>query len=223
MTKNREQPNIPYQQVLNCDRYNQACAGGYPFLVEKYAQDFGLTKSGQCAKSEEELKELGEGAQANDAYVRVKNFGYIGGYYGGTNTKQMMTEIYKNGPIVVGINGGYELMHYESGLFIETGEGEGKVLNDFERVDHAVLVVGWGKSGDGKKHWIIKNSYGAAWGEHGYFRMPLAGDTHGITSLTSAAIPVLGDSGYFNTPEQKVIDKTTKTLVEEVLTWETPQ
>lgn len=199
MTKNRVKPNIPYKQVLSCDRYNQACAGGYPYLVEKYAQDFGLTSSGKCAKSKSELKELGESDSDNEATYRVTKFGYIGGYYGGSRTAQMMQEIYDNGPIVVGINGGFELMHYESGLFIETGEGESGVRNDFERVDHAVMVVGWAKNPGGKgKHWIVKNSYGAGWGEHGYFKMALGGDTHGITSLTSAAIPVVGDSDYFN-------------------------
>ena len=145
MTKNREKASIPYEQVLTCDRYNQGCAGGYPFLVEKFTKDFGLTKTGHCAKSNDKLKELGEGASDNDAYVRVTKFGYIGGYYGGTKTGQMMRELHKNGPIVVGINGGYELMHYAEGLFIETGEGDnianGKgIKRDFERVDHAVLV-----------------------------------------------------------------------------------
>ena len=112
MTKNREKPRLPWGQILQCDRYNQGCAGGYPFLVEKYTQDFGLTKSGKCAASREELSELGEGTEAGrrTPYVRVKSYGYIGGYYGGTKTAQMMREIYKNGPIVVGINGGYELM-----------------------------------------------------------------------------------------------------------------
>merc|ERR1711981_1150904 len=117
-----------------------------------------------------------------------------------------MRELYTHGPIGGGINGGYELMHYAEGLFIETGEGASKrdggehqkgILNDFERVDHAVLVVGWGAQ-DGKKHWIIKNSYGANWGEKGYFRIPLGGDADGITSLTSAGKPVLGDESFFN-------------------------
>jgi len=197
-TKNREKPVFPYHQVLSCDHYNQACAGGYPYLVEKYVQDYGLTKSGKCAQSQEQLKELGEGAGEHEAAVRITKFGYIGGYYGGSKTAQMMREVYENGPIVVGINGGYELMHYSEGLFIETGEGEGQVKNDFERVDHAVLVVGWGSDEGGKKHWIIKNSYGPNWGEHGYFRIPLGGDQRGITSLTSSGMPVLGDSNYFN-------------------------
>jgi len=202
-TKNREKPNLDYTQVLECDRYNQACAGGFPYLVEKFTQDFGLTKSGKCAKAESELKELGEGRADHEAYVRVTKFGYIGGYYGGSTTAEMMQELHDNGPIVVGINGGMELMHYDSGVFIQTGEGEngvnGKgIRNDFEEVYHAVLVVGWGKDGNGKKHWIIKNSFGSGWGENGYFRMALGGDTDGITSLTSAGKPVLGGSNYFN-------------------------
>ena len=209
-TKNRVKSQIPYEQVLQCDRYNQGCAGGYPYLVEKYTQEFGLTKSGKCAKSNSELAELGEGiANEHKPFVRVKTYGYIGGYYGGTKTGQMMRELYKNGPIVVGINGGYELMMYEKGVFIETGEGERMmkqkgIRNDFERVDHAVMVVGWATDPDSKaKHWIVKNSYGSDWGENGYFRIPLGGDKDGITSLTSSAIPILAGADYFNAEAAK--------------------
>jgi len=198
---------------VQCNQYSQGCAGGFPFLVEKFAYEFGLTKSGKCAKSESQLKkhrELGETdeADASEPYVRVTNFGYVGGYYGGTTVKEMMKEVYKNGPIVVGINGGYELMHYDSGVFIQTGEGtgEGKVKNDFETVDHAVVVVGWGKGDDGSKHWIIKNSFGAGWGEKGYFRIPLKGDMDGITSLVTQATPVLGNAEYFQKSEHSMAE-----------------
>merc|ERR1711937_1020718 len=100
MTKNRIKPQLSWSQVLRCNRYSQSCAGGFPFLVEKYAKDFGLTKDGTCAKSKGELeqqnKELGEGkettktGQDGNAYIRVKEFGYVGGYYGGTTSAQIM-------------------------------------------------------------------------------------------------------------------------------------
>jgi len=202
-TKNRVKPQLHWGQVLSCNRYSQGCAGGFPYLVEKYAQDFGYTKSGKCAKSSEKLKELGESNKDDEntglnAYIRVKGFGYVGGYYGGTTTAEMMKEIHDNGPIVVGISGGYEMMHYESGIFIETGEGTGKVKNDFEKVDHAVMVVGWGHDTKKKtKYWVIKNSFGSGWGENGYFKIARGGDKYGITSLVTAATPVLGGSDYF--------------------------
>merc|ERR1711934_64487 len=182
MTKNRVQPQLSWDQVLRCNRYSQSCAGGFPFLVEKYANDFGLTKDGTCAKSQEELdarkKDLGEGEESTqeagtngNAYIRVKEFGYVGGYYGGTTSAQIMREVYDNGPVAVGLNGGYELMHYDTGIFLQTGEQS--VRNDFTSVDHAVLLVGWGEDKDGKNpHWILKNSFGAGWGENGYFRIP---------------------------------------------------
>lgn len=35
-------PAYSTSDVLSCSRYNEGCHGGYPFLVAKYAQEFGL-------------------------------------------------------------------------------------------------------------------------------------------------------------------------------------
>ncbi len=62
-----------------------------------------------------------------------------------------------------------EFMFYKSGIFDFKGCGVD--------VDHAVLAVGYQiarKKPDGSVtpgYWIIKNSFGASWGEAGYIRI----------------------------------------------------
>lgn len=38
-------------------------------------------------------------------------------------------------------------------------------------VNHAVVVVGYGKSQDGVEFWLLKNSWGLGWGEDGYWKL----------------------------------------------------
>ncbi|RDY05171.1 Senescence-specific cysteine protease SAG39 [Mucuna pruriens] len=52
--------------------------------------------------------------------------------------------------------------------FYSTGIFTGKCGTE---TNHAVTVVGYGKSRGGIKYWVVKNSWGTEWGEKGYMRM----------------------------------------------------
>ncbi|KAL5572340.1 hypothetical protein UlMin_021937 [Ulmus minor] len=55
-------------------------------------------------------------------------------------------------------------------------------------VNHAVVAVGYGVE-DGIPYWLVKNSWGANWGENGYFKMELGKNMCGIA--TCASYPVV--------------------------------
>ena len=54
-------------------------------------------------------------------------------------------------------------------------------------LNHAVLIVGWGID-DGQEYWKIKNSWGAAFGEDGYYRICKGKGACGINRFVIGAL-----------------------------------
>ncbi|TKY66792.1 Senescence-specific cysteine protease SAG39 [Spatholobus suberectus] len=79
------------------------------------------------------------------------------------NNEAMLKAAAANQPVSVAIDaGGYAFQLYSEGVFSGIC---GKQLN------HGVTIVGYGSEVIGDKYWIVKNSWGADWGESGYIRM----------------------------------------------------
>lgn len=63
-----------------------------------------------------------------------------------------------------------DFMTYRGGIYHHSGVAD--PFSPFELTNHAVLLVGFGRCRrSGQKFWTVKNSWGAAWGEGGYFRI----------------------------------------------------
>ncbi|KAK6139688.1 hypothetical protein DH2020_026576 [Rehmannia glutinosa] len=72
---------------------------------------------------------------------------------------------------------------YKSGVYTSTTCGSSPM-----DVNHAVLAVGYGVE-NGIPYWLIKNSWGADWGDNGYFKMEMGKNMCGVS--TCASYPVV--------------------------------
>lgn len=78
------------------------------------------------------------------------------------NETDLQYAIANIGPISVAIDATEALQFYSSGVFSDK-----KCSSDI--LNHAVLVVGFGITNNGKEYYIVKNSWGTSWGMNGYF------------------------------------------------------
>lgn len=108
-----EDVRLSPQHSLDCNYYNQGCDGGYPFLVEKFSNEFEIVPetchpytalNGKCSDSCD--------VSLLEKIYKVKNYKFIGGAYGKSNEREMMLEIKNNGPIVASFEPRYDFMYY---------------------------------------------------------------------------------------------------------------
>lgn len=167
---------------MNCS-YGDGCDGGDVIDVIRYMTKYGLpdescmpygatdhTKYGKHA-----TKCPAEGYCTNcmpiddvDTCWAVKTpIRYFLDSYGQITEKgegPMMNEILQRGPITCSMSTPEVFDYgYHGGIAIDPEP------SPTEEIDHDVEVVGWGEAADGKKYWVVRNSWGTYWGTMGFF------------------------------------------------------
>jgi len=160
--------SLSEQQFVDCSKRNGGCNGGNQDTAFKFAEsnpimlesDYKYTaKDGSCK------------SKASKGKVSVTGYKYVPN----NNPSQLKSAVAKQ-PIAVSIDAnGRAFNNYSSGI-LSSGCGTS--------IDHAVLLVGWGKSGN-QEYWIVKNSWGKSWGENGYIRMAIQSGK-GVCGIQSA-------------------------------------
>ncbi len=69
-----------------------------------------------------------------------------------------MAEVFARGPVGCGVDAA-PLLDYAGGIINDTTD---------QSTDHIVSITGWGvDAATNTKYWIVRNSWGEAWGENG--------------------------------------------------------
>ncbi|KAG6401994.1 hypothetical protein SASPL_138862 [Salvia splendens] len=156
--KTKKLVSLSEQELVDCDiEENQGCNGGLMEAAFDFIQkNGGLTtesiypytaKDGQCDK-----KKANAPVVAIDGHENVP-----------VNNEDALLKAVVNQPVSVAIEaGGPDFQFYSEGVYA------GECGTD---LDHGVAIVGYGTTLDGTKYWIVRNSWGADWGEKGYVRM----------------------------------------------------
>jgi len=168
---------------LYCSEYNQGCDGGYGFLQSKWSEDVGLVPE-HCAPFAE-ISSCGalKSCDMGSTRFRASNHHYVGGFYGASEESSIREELVKNGPVVMSFEPKEDFMYYKNGVY---KSGPNKIHQEWEQVDHAVLLVGYGEDNH-QAFWSLQNSWGTDWGEDGFFRMARGIDESGCESIVVAA------------------------------------
>jgi len=151
------------QQVVSCDKKSKACQGGGADRVWAYIARRGLypescvpfagAKEAACksdCKEDQKLKSLGHCAMGGVRNIR--------------------REVFNQGPVVVMVYVKDDFLVYSSGIYSPTDRSVQQYGAAGQPLQQAVTVIGWGKS-EGKKYWLVANSWGKGWGEEGYARI----------------------------------------------------
>ncbi|GKT25287.1 hypothetical protein ADUPG1_012991, partial [Aduncisulcus paluster] len=155
--------NLSAQMLVSCDRGNFGCHGGSLDISWMYMVNNGLPTE-DCVAYAQETYDDGvvpscpatcDDGSSLEMYYALHHANILG-------VDEMMTHLYEEGPLEVAMICYSDLKDYVSGIYQhEYGHLTGL---------HAVKIIGYG-SEDGVDYWTVANSWGADWGEEGFFRI----------------------------------------------------
>lgn len=166
--------SLSEQELVDCDHNGSAgCNGGsmegafqwYETNKAELEADYSYTgKNGTCQESSY------TGQFSSTGYKTVT-----------ANSESAFKASIEAGPTSVAIEADKMVFQmYKNGVLNSTKCGT--------NLDHGVLAVGYGTDSSGQAYYLVKNSWGATWGDQGYLKIADVGDGPGICGIQMAAV-----------------------------------
>ncbi|WAR23588.1 CATL-like protein [Mya arenaria] len=156
-------------QLVDCSHSNKGCNGGLMNLAFDYIKHAG----GIEGESDYPYRGRDLSCQFIKSKVKATVTGSTTVPTGSESSLQ--AAVASVGPVSVAIHVTSSFQHYSGGVFTDPTCSPSKL-------NHGVLVVGYGSSSS--DYWLVKNSWGKAWGQEGYIWMARnKGNMCGIASF----------------------------------------
>jgi hypothetical protein len=163
--------NFSEQSVLDCGS-NGGCNGDWPETALEQAKNSGLADAAQYPYDGGPTGRCRTVAHVN----RIDDYGYIGAQDGVPAVPAIKSAILAHGSVSCAVAADDAFQNYSGGVFAGTGSDE---------INHAIVLVGWQDDATvpGGGYWILRNSWGTAWGERGYMRIAYGANQVGYGAM----------------------------------------
>jgi len=169
----KDQQPLSTQQIIDCDTQDQGCNGGMPTTAYQYV----VSAGGLETNASYPYQGLDGTCHAQKSLEQdpITGFQYAIPE-GSLDEIALATFLASNQPVSTAVDAS-SWQSYNGGILLASQCGTD--------IDHGVqLVAYYGLTPSG--YWVVRNMWGADWGENGFIRLQFGENTCGLTSLPTA-------------------------------------
>jgi cathepsin H len=163
------------QQLVDCSQKFDTfgCNGGLP----SHSYEYITYNGGLSAEYDYPYKGVDQTCYYNKSMASI---GVVGGSVNiSVSEDAIQVALYEVGPVSVSFTVVPGFKDYSGGIYVNSTCPNGPL-----DVNHDVVAVGYGSEG-GVDYWVIKNSWGAAWGDKGFFKIQRGVNMCGVKNCGS--------------------------------------
>lgn len=168
--------SLAEQQLVDCagDFDNHGCNGGLPSHAFEYIYYAGGISTEEAYPYYAEDRNCTVDPSTFALSVEKGSFNVTEG-----DEDELRLAVYSQGPVSIAFEVVDGFRDYTSGVYTSD-----VCKNSPSDVNHAVVAVGYGTE-DGVDYWIVKNSWGADWGDNGFFKIERGVNMCGVAECNS--------------------------------------